>query len=515
MQMKNIETMSPRIYVSFYISLMIHLSLVLLFFFPVSRSLELFCGIDEVVIEPIEQSNLETMLSIDFSLSDDNAKEESDAAKTGNIAANQKPNDGDNKESNSSDSDSKFNTESLEKNGWKDLVQRLKDTKGLRANFKEDFSNVIKDGSVADSYIHRERFYEDIIVKEVYPTVHSIEKPFRDEIKKAPEDLARHEERNDIINKFRNEIADEPDTIQASIKTLSEKKTKPPLKMSEKDRNKYFDNSLILPKEEQLSDFIERYTDYDPDNGDLPLMFRELYYKNLQRLAYTFSPDSSYFSIDYLQENLNKEDYLKNAMNLASELKGTKTAIEILFTVENIYEIQANALQHFFISQENLKNLTPEQKKLIRFETLRQFVNRYAPIIQEKKIKNHQDALAMYFKKKLEIMDYLLATTPNNYRRADGLFEKGRILWEWGMKTNSIKERKEAVKVWNQIDQASTGDFVSKEIFQQMNPFIQEWRGTNSTQSQAQIDSILMGRLIPTLMEKKSREEQLLWKKKN
>lgn len=514
MQMKNIETMSPRIYVSFYFSLMIHLSLILLFFFPFSHSLELFCGIDEVMIIPEEKNSWETMLSIDFSLEDGDSKNE-DKGDAGSIVSNQKPKDNessDEKEGTNSD----FSTESLEKKGWKDLVQRLKDTKGLRANFKEDFNNVIKDGTVADSYIHRERFYEDIIVKEVYPTVHSIEKPFREDIKNAPEDLSKHEERNDIIDKFRNEIVDEPDTIITSINKKSDKVTKSPLKMSEQERNKYFDNSLTLPKEEQLSDFIERYLGYDPDNGDLPLMFRELYYKNLQRLAYTFSSDSSYFSIDYLQENLNKEDYLKNAMNLVSELKGTKTATEILFTLENIYEIQGNALQHFFISQENLKNLTPEQKKLIRFETLRQFVNRYAPVIKDKKFNNHQDALALYFKKKLEIMDYILTTTPNHYRKSDALFEKGRIYWDLGMRTNNIKERKEAVKVWSQIDVTpNTGDFLNKDFFAQISPFIQEWKVSNSAQSQLQIDSLLAGRLIPSLMDKKKREEQLLWKKKN
>ncbi|HNK57589.1 MAG TPA: hypothetical protein PLL86_15320, partial [Leptospiraceae bacterium] len=187
--MKNIETMSPRIYVSFYFSLMIHLSLILLFFFPFSHSLELFCGIDEVMIIPEEKNSWETMLSIDFSLEDGDSKNE-DKGDAGSIVSNQKPKDNessDEKEGTNSD----FSTESLEKKGWKDLVQRLKDTKGLRANFKEDFNNVIKDGTVADSYIHRERFYEDIIVKEVYPTVHSIEKPFREDIKNAPEDLSK------------------------------------------------------------------------------------------------------------------------------------------------------------------------------------------------------------------------------------------------------------------------------------------------------------------------------------
>jgi hypothetical protein len=34
-----------------------------------------------------------------------------------------------------------------------------------------------------ETYIHRQRSYEDIIVKEVFPTIHSIEKPFQEDIK--------------------------------------------------------------------------------------------------------------------------------------------------------------------------------------------------------------------------------------------------------------------------------------------------------------------------------------------
>lgn len=49
-------------------------------------------------------------------------------------------------------------------------------------------------------------------------------------------------------------------------------------------------------------------------------------------------------------------------MNLLSELKGTKTATEILFTLENIYEIQSNAIGQFFINENNLKQLPSEQK---------------------------------------------------------------------------------------------------------------------------------------------------------
>ncbi len=513
MQMKNIETMSPRIYISFYLSLLLHFSIFLLVIFPFSHAMELICGIDEPVLVKEETSTWEDLLSMEFS-----TELGSDSSEKGEKLVEYKDK-GSSKEDESKEQNaaSKLDIDSLEKNGWKDLVKRLKDTKGLRKNFREDFESLLKDGRVTETYIHRERYYEDIIVKEVFPTIHSIEKPFQEEIKNSPEELAKHEERNDIIKKFRNEIEDDAEAISTKIRKDDEvKRAKSPLQISEGERKKYFDETLPFPKEEQLSDFIEKFLPHDPDKGDLPLMFRDLYYENLQRLAIPFSSDPTYFSIDYLQENLNKEDYLKNSMNLLSELKGTKTATEILFTLENIYEIQSNAISQYFINEENHKRLSSEQKKQIRIETLRQVVERYAPILKEKNIKTHEDALKLYHRKKLEIMDYLLATTPENYRRADAIFEKGRILWDRGVRTGSNKEKKEAVQLWSQIESIpNSGDFLNKEVFELIKPSIQLWKGNSSPPAESQISSFLSSRLSLRLDKKKQREDRLLWGKKN
>ena len=82
------------------------------------------------------------------------------------------------------------------------------------------------------------------------------------------------------------------------------------------------------------------------------------------------------------------------------------------------------------------------------------------------------------------------------------------------MKTGSIKEKKEAVQVWGQIGRnPSTGDFINKDTFEQMKPYIQEWKSNNSPQSEMQIQSYLSMRLMPSLTEKKQREDRLLWKK--
>ena len=64
------------------------------------------------------------------------------------------------------------------------------------------------------------------------------------------------------------------------------------------------------------------------------MAIRELYYQNLQRLAYVFSPDPTYFMLDYFQENLNKEDFLKNSLYLVSKNLGSKAATEMLLLLK-------------------------------------------------------------------------------------------------------------------------------------------------------------------------------------
>src|SRR5690606_11159255 len=101
-------------------------------------------------------------------------------------------------------------------------------------------------------------------------------------------------------------------------------------------------------KTQQLSNFINRYFQYDPNEGDLPIATRELYFKNLERLLYSFSSDQTYLYLDFYLENLNKADFLYQALNQAARLDGTKTATELLFTIERIYEIQQRAWKAYF-----------------------------------------------------------------------------------------------------------------------------------------------------------------------
>lgn len=414
-----------------------------------------------------------------------------------------------------------FDKEKYGSGQWKELVDRLQESSDLRKKFKNTYDGIIKDGNVSDSYIFRKRDYEDITVKEVFPTVHKIDKPFRQEIREAPAELLVHQERNRIIDLYRN-LTEEDDVLRVELDGDSEKRSKSPLQMSKGERMRYLDRNLPQRKEEQMKDFMGRFMNYDPDKGDLPLFVRELYYENLQRLAYTFSGDPTYFTVDYFQENLNKEDFLKNSLALYSEFKDHKVGAEILFTLENIYEIQARALGLYFQNLATFPSLSPESRKELRVEVIRRVLERYKPILKKKNIQSIQEVNELYTKKRLDIMDTLIANTPDGYRRADALFETGRIHWEYaqGLETDKrIPEQQKAVQIWKSIQDRDmiNGDFLSRDAWKEIREAL-DLANTNAQgmldfNTQNRVTAALRNRLNAVLTEKKLREDRLLWKK--
>lgn len=258
---------------------------------------------------------------------------------------------------------------------------------------------------------------------------------------------------------------------------------------------------------------------YDPNKGDLNLFVRDLYYENLQRLAYPFSNDMSYFAIDYFQENLNKEDFLRQMMAALSSQLGTNTGTEILFTIENIYYVQGKALEQYFRVREYLKYSTPEQKQTIRYETLRQVEAKYKKLLQEKKISNVIEAEDAYVKKRIDILDTLIKNTPNHYRERDGLFEKAKLLWEYGQWKQDSKLQSDALKFFYKIPKVpNNGDFLNQHAFDSIELLLREAGdpvdvSNLSEQTKHQIEYILRTRMEEVMTKKKQREDRLLWPK--
>ena len=398
---------------------------------------------------------------------------------------------------------------------WGELLNRLEDTDDLRKNRTESFEGLLKNRDVSNSYVHRPRQYEDIIVKDVFPSLNGIEKKFEDIIEKAPDNLNEYLERNRIIEDYRRLKKGElpANRRRAEIKKEGELERQP-LSFPKANREKYLDKILPAPKESQMRDFLQNYGQYDPDKGDLPEAMRDLYYENLQRLAYIFAEDPTYFIVDYYQENLNKEDFLMHSLNLVSKHNNTKLMAEILFALENIYEIQQRALGYFFQFDSLYPGLDEKQKQELRVETLSRVRERYKKILKEKKLSDPARLDNLYFERRLQVMNYLLNNSPNGYRREDALFEKGRILWEKAEKTGKPADFNAAVQVWESISGgADENEFLMKKTWETLLPLVRQYKSNSQNQSlQFSIRRTLDDRLQESLIKKRIRENRLLWK---
>ena len=404
---------------------------------------------------------------------------------------------------------------------WKEQLDRTEEGEELNDNFgsKDDDSSPINK-SVPEEYRKRKRDYRNIIAKDIFPTLKTIEKPFREEIKEAPQELEKMLDRNEVIENYRlwREGKAIPDKKRTKVALKTPRAgTAGALAFDESARRKYFDETLSEPKDQQLDRFLKDYGNFDPNEGDLPRAIRDLYYENLQRVASSFHPDMTYLAIDYFHEALNKEEFLRKALDAVSKKKGTKYATEILFAIENIYEIQGRALKLLYEVKRHIAALPAKEKNNIRVQTLEKVIQRYIPLAEKKGIRNERDALQHYFLKRTEVLDYLLENTPGGYRTKDATFAKAKVFWESSdpMNPASWQNAKRAVDLWRSIDQLSdAGDFVASEAHTAMRDALQKFKTFLSPET-TQIRLALDKETFKIMQKKTERENRLLWSSKN
>lgn len=496
---------SKRVFFAAYLSVVIHLTLLILSFNGRdSTYYKTICGPPWIYGLEEDEKSVTFAFGSEFGEGED-GKGETQEEGEGEGEGAGGPSDG-------------FQKGKYEGGAWDNLVKDLESTSDLRKKFKNNFEDIIPNSGVSDSYIKRNREYENIIVKEVFPTLKTIHDPFKVEIEQAEDNLAVHKERNRIIEEFRKgEESSPPITMTRTIE--GETRPKSPLTMPKEDRQRYLDKTLKQSKERQLDDFISKFMGYDPNKGDLNQFVRDLYYENLQRLAFQFSGDPTYFAIDYFQENLNKEDFLRQMMALLSQNLGTKSGTEILFTIENIYEIQGRALGIYFQNEALLKSLPPDNANTLRHETIRRVIKKTNPILRDKKIRSEVDVEQAYTKKRLDILDTLIKNSPEKFRWKDAYFQRGVVNWESGKFRNDKNLLAEAIKDWNRIPALpNQGDFLFEKSFQNLELTLRDF-GNPSRPEQLervlvdQIDMILRSRLSESMAKKSAREERLLWPK--
>lgn len=408
------------------------------------------------------------------------------------------------------------NEYSLNEKDSAELLDLLKESDNLKEKGFSQLDHMIPGSDVDEEYIYRKRRYKEIIVKDVFPTIHTINIPFESVIRRSKDDLIFFEKRNNIIKDYHSWKGGQKiyqRRFRVTIKKMRpSSESIPLLKMGKDQRMKYLDSTLKTAKEKQLEKFIEKYLSYHPDKGDLPGFIRELYYENLQRLAYRFSFDPTFFFVDYFQENLNKESFLKNAIFLLSRLKDTKSGIELGFTIENIYEIQSNAWDFFYQYKKMKDQMDKKDLNKTRIKTLNLMDKKYSRILKQKNIYNEKELKKRYFQKRIEIMNFLNKNNTYNYRLADIYYQKGEIYWQWYSATKDPEKREAAFLNWNRAANFNGSDNIFKKDLSSIRSIMKNSR--TAPEADLKIKMFFLQNLKRHLASKKERESRLLWGKK-
>ncbi len=391
-----------------------------------------------------------------------------------------------------------------------ELLDLLDKSRGLEKHNPISPDQLVPDSGVDKKYIMRERQYKDITVKDVFPTLKTIRSPFEEILRQSEDDLIFFEKRNSIIRDFESYQNGEKfysPKFRITIKNKPEK-SRSPLFFPQNKRIAYLDKTIEESKEDQLQNFIRDFMGYHPQEGDLPVFIRDLYFQNLQRIAYRFSYDPTYFYIDYFQENLNKESFLKNSLHLMSILPGTRSQIELGFSVENIYEIQSNAWDLYFEYRDMNPDLKAKENPPNRIRTLTLLENKYRKLLERENIKNKIQLKKLYFQRRLEIMDFLEKQSPDHYRIADIHYQRGRIYWQQFSDHNNPAYKNKALEEWKKIP-----SLISREdIFQkEYNELIRILHTSPDNSVEISIRMFFLRDLREKLSEKKERESRLLW----
>lgn len=408
----------------------------------------------------------------------------------------------------------------IDEEKWGDLIKRLEENTGFKEGFIQTLEGMKKNTSVGNSYIQRDRRHEDIVVKDVFPTIHNINKSFEEIMSVAEDQLNEYQDRNEIIAQFRDKHSNVPVDLIVEIQPLNTQKNLGPLNFSAEERQLYFDQTLAVDKKAQLSRFIGKYFQYDPNEGDLPIATRELYSKNLERLLYTFSSDPTYNYLDFYLENLNKEDFLHHALFQASRLQSSKTSTELLFSIERIYEIQQRAWKTYFDFEARLKNIPEDKRNRLRIETLRRVNERYKTVLQDKKIENFSDIEDKYYQRRYEIFEFIIQHARDGYRVQDAMFEQAGLMWKIGKKKNDEKYRQQAIRQWgllikeakrNNFSEGAYNDFSNLVYLKPLDALIAAYLHEPGVVHMSQINSLLTQRHTKRISSKVEREKRILW----
>lgn len=235
-------------------------------------------------------------------------------------------------------------------------------------------------------------------------------------------------------------------------------------KASNDEIQKILDDLMLLPEDEQLLYFKENYLDeYDPEDGNLPVLTKEFFYENLSNVIIIIDDVSASFT--YIEEIFYNRPYDRYFQSYYKENQGTKTGLEFLFCLASLYDFERRGLAYLSDSYEEAKRLLKDPYSQSDAFNIRAkaFVIKevFEEIILEIKNRGYNsldEVLDRYREEQKKI--YSMIIRKSREARNQGLFSLGCLYWDEGRYDLAFKE-------WRKID-----DSYPSQAFQEIREFL-------------------------------------------
>ncbi len=287
------------------------------------------------------------------------------------------------------------------------------------------------------SYIYRKREYSKILNTNLFPTLPLVEKT----LPEAIDDYTQN------LSKIENELEREVKKIYFS------------------NNEEFFDTIYKLDKDDQVIIFHNQLVKPSGlSNFELAEALSRLYRENLTRLLYTYSDNPIVLASDYLEAQTNKDSLIRYFFFIIHNFPNTEMSIEALQILDNLFEIQLNALNALF---DPLNEETCEAQKYTSMEKpLERMV--CAAYTYLKTDYDKEKTKLKYDLFRESILDYALTNNKSKYRINDIRFKMMMLL------LSREKNEKALENFYLITPENNYGKFLFKEKYYAVKKILQE-----------------------------------------
>ena len=284
----------------------------------------------------------------------------------------------------------------------------------------------------------------------------------------------------DFLDRVNDEVHGEPAqlALPSAVKSNNARKLRP-LQLSDMELQEIVDGAWS--RRERWITFArlaELTRSYDPDRGQVPLVLRAYLDQNLLQLFCDTGTRVPRFWV-MLENAADHIDFIEFTRVFTRDYPSSVATTELLFLLDKLAQASRDALL-LLASIDPERELTGTENKY-RSEFVVALQRHYRERLEHRQLSSADDIKAWYDSVRLQILQTVIATSPNGYRTADARFLAGAIHFERG-------ETSEAIRRWREIRPDSGDAYV--EEYSRLLEELQWPQGVRTQQVKYVLDSV-------------------------